>query len=191
MNRLLLLAVLTLLTLTPATAQTGHSGMSHGAAVSPAPAASRQPLARLSGRAFDRAFLSMMTVHHRAALDMSRAALARSRSAQVRAWASSIIKSQSAEIGQMQRLLSAVGGTDAAMAAEMKGMMAGMAGSVKSAANPDRAFLEGMLPHHASAVEMASLALQKSASPAVLGLARDIVRAQAQEMYEFRRALLK
>ena len=67
----------------------------------------------------------------------------------------------------------------------MRGMTAALAG----AQDADRALIEGMLPHHASAVEMALLALRRSDDPRVLALSRDIIHAQATEMYDYRRWL--
>ncbi len=48
-------------------------------------------LGALRGRAFDRAYLSMMIPHHQAAVEMARAALAVSRDATVKAWATADI----------------------------------------------------------------------------------------------------
>jgi uncharacterized protein (DUF305 family) len=147
-------------------------------------------LNRLSGKAFDRAFLSMMIAHHQAALAMSKAVLPLTRDAQVKGWAQSIVTSQQAEIGSMTALLKPLGGTDATMAAMMSPVKS-MDQTVGAAKNPTQAFMEGMMPHHASAISMASLALQKSSSPAVLKLAQNIVLAQARELYQFRSWLLK
>ncbi|MGM9320914.1 DUF305 domain-containing protein [Deinococcus aquaticus] len=173
-------------------AQTAMPGMHHGAAPGAAAAgtssqgAELSGLRKLRGRAFDRAFLSMMIPHHQMAVDMARAALPVSRDATVKAWATAVIRDQTAEIKQMNSLLGTFGGADRAMAAAMSASMSGMAGSVKTAGNPDVAFVQGMLPHHASAVEMANLALQQGQDARVLKLARDIVTAQAGEMYSYR-----
>ncbi len=143
----------------------------------------------LSGKTFDRAFLSLMIPHHQAALEMARAVRPVSKDAAVKRWASSIIASQQAEIGTMTALLRSRGGQDAKLAA-IDGMQ-GMAATVRRARDPDTAFVQGMLPHHSSAIDMANLALRKSADPAVLKLAQNIVLAQAKEMYGFRIWLLK
>ena len=66
-------------------------------------------LARLSGRSFERAFMSMMIPHHQGAIDSSRAVLERAKDAQVRAWATQIIADQTREIEQMQAQLRAYG----------------------------------------------------------------------------------
>ncbi|MGY2897139.1 DUF305 domain-containing protein [Deinococcus sp. UYEF24] len=147
-------------------------------------------LEKLSGKAFDRAFLSMMIPHHQAALDMAKAVLPVSKDTQVKSWATAIIKSQQAEITTMTALLKPLGGSDPKMAAMMDGMK-GMGVMVKSAKNPDLAFVQGMLPHHSSAIDMAKVALQRSSDPKVLSIAQDIVLAQAKEMYDFRTWLLK
>ena len=170
---------------------TNISGMTMGAMdVSKMSAMSTASLEKLSGKAFDRAFLSMMIPHHQAALDMAKAVLPVSKDAQVKTWASAIIKSQQAEITTMTALLGPLGGSDPKMAAMMDPMK-GMGQMVKSAKNPDLAFVQGMLPHHSSAIDMAKVALQRSSDPKVLSIARDIVLAQAKEMYDFRTWLLK
>ena len=74
-----------------------------------------------------------------------------------------------------------------AMARDMKGMIA----PLKTARNADVAFVRGMIPHHASALDMANLAMQKSTDDRVRKLSRDIIRAQADEMYAFKTWLAK
>ncbi|GBF04434.1 hypothetical protein DAERI_020031 [Deinococcus aerius] len=148
-------------------------------------------LEKLQGKAFDRAFLSMMIPHHQMAVDMSRAVLPLSKDTTVKTWANTIIKDQNREIAQMNTWLKTYGGSDARMANMMKSSMSGMADAVKKARNPDVAFVQGMLPHHSSAIDMAQMALEKSSDARVLKLARDIVTAQAGEMYSFRQWLIK
>ncbi len=75
---------------------------------------------------------------------------------------------------------------DARRQALMRRSMGGMAGMPGMSAHPDRAFLEMMTPHHASANEMANVALQNSQSERVLGLAQRIITAQADEMHHFK-----
>jgi uncharacterized protein (DUF305 family) len=170
-----------------------HSQMGSTPAKTSAPMAGMAMggLEKLSGKAFDRAFLSMMVPHHQAAVDMARAVLPGSKDTTVTAWATAIIKDQNREINEMNALLKTYGGQDAAMAASMMKGMAGMADMVKKAKNPDVAFVEGMIPHHASAIEMATIALQKTSNSKILPLARNIVTAQAKEMYDFRVWLMK
>ncbi len=147
-------------------------------------------LEKLSGKAFDRAFLSMMVPHHQMAVEMARAVQPLSKDATVKRWAAAIITAQQGEINQMNAWLKDLGGSDAAMANTMKSSMSGMGDAVKKAKNPDVAFVQGMVPHHVSAIDMATLALQKSGDARVLKLARDIVRAQATEVHDFRTWLM-
>lgn len=53
-----------------------------------------------------------------------------------------------------------------------------------SAAETDGAFIDAMVPHHESAIEMAQIALRKGERPEVKNLAKDIVSAQAAEVSE-------
>lgn len=148
-------------------------------------------LAKLQGKAFDRAFLSMMVPHHQMAVDMAKAALPVSKDATVKAWANAVIKDQTREITQMNTLLKSMGGVNTAMANQMKSSMSGMADMVKKSKTPDVAFVQGMLPHHASAIDMANLALQQGQDARVLSLAKTIITAQAKEMLDYRTWLKK
>jgi len=148
-------------------------------------------LGKLSGKAFDRAFLSMMIPHHQAAIDMARAVQPLSKDTTVQKWAGAIITAQESEIAQMNTLLKGYGGSDTKMASMMMGGMKGMGAKVKASKTPDQTFVQDMIGHHASAIDMAKMALQKSSNTSVLKLARDIATAQAGEMYDFQTWLLK
>ncbi|GGN47746.1 MULTISPECIES: DUF305 domain-containing protein [Deinococcus] len=144
-------------------------------------------LARLSGRSFERAFMSMMIPHHQSAIDSSRAVLERAKDEQVRAWATQIIADQTREIAEMQAQLRAYGGPNQAVMARMMQMnrMMDMPAMIRASSMPERTFLEGMLPHHAAANEKSNLALQRTQDPFVLELAKKIITAQAGEMHDF------
>ncbi|GGO33820.1 DUF305 domain-containing protein [Deinococcus humi] len=179
------IALLLTLGLTPlAHAQMTMPGMNHSTTMN-------SSLDTLKGKAFDRAFLSMMIVHHQGAVDMSKTVLNNVKDSQVKKWTADIIGVQQKEIGQMNTWLKTLGGVDKSMQTAMTGEMKGMITALKARKDSDRGLVEGMLPHHASAIDMASLALQKSSDARVLGLARDIVRTQANEMYAYRQWLIK
>jgi uncharacterized protein (DUF305 family) len=59
----------------------------------------------LSGKQFDKAFLTMMIKHHQGALTMAQAEQANGMSAEAKKLAGNIVTSQSAEIAKMQSLL--------------------------------------------------------------------------------------
>ena len=60
------------------------------------------------------------------------------------------------------------------------GMGNGMTQALRS--NIDRHFIDQMIPHHEGAIEMAELALEKSARPEILTLAEDIIDVQTREI---------
>jgi len=196
MKKILLSTLLTLAVASATLAQTKMPGMDHNLAPMPRSSASMSPnmglddLGKFSGKAFDRAFLSMMIPHHRAAIDMAKAVLPVSKDSSVQKWAKAIISAQQSEIAQMNTLLKNYGGSDPKMAAMMDPMK-GMGAKVKASKTPDQTFVQDMIGHHASAMEMGNLALQKSSNSSVLKLARGIVTAQAGEMYDFQIWLLK
>lgn len=76
------------------------------------------------------------------------------------------------------------GGAMAPLAAEWtqinQKMHTGMA--IDFTGDPDRDFLEGMIPHHRGAVEMAELVLEHGKDERVLELARAIIAAQEKEI---------
>lgn len=68
-------------------------------------------------------------------------------------------------------------------------LVAGCGGSGGSAPQvpPDQAFVQSMVPHHTSAVEMANVAQVEGQSSFVKGLARDIVSSQEREVAQMKR----
>ncbi|GGR51165.1 hypothetical protein GCM10008959_10690 [Deinococcus seoulensis] len=180
---LLTVLTATALTGTPALAQMNHS--MHGAQTSPSGAVPTG-LAQLTGKTFDRAYLSMMIAHHQGAIDMSQAVKGRLKDPQVKTWAAAVIRDQTLELTAMNGWLRTLGGIDTARRSVMAADMNGMVTALTAARNPDQAFVQGMLPHHASALDMANLALQRSSDARVLKLSRDIIKAQADEMYAFK-----
>lgn len=128
----------------------GHSG--------PATAAKASPE--------ERAFLSAMVPHHRSAVEMASAAEGRLESPQIRRIRGAITKTQTAEIGQMERIHQRLFGTPlkpddgAHMQLGLSAQEAGMdhmmgAQPIEQAAEPvDRAFIDEMVPHHRGAVMM-------------------------------------
>nr|BFD86129.1 DUF305 domain-containing protein [Streptomyces sp. Xyl84] len=85
----------------------GHSAPGHSA--SPMPGmmsdAGMSELAKLSGKAFDRAFLRMMVDHHAGAVAMARTERDKGAASAATALAESVITSQSAEIAEMRKAL--------------------------------------------------------------------------------------
>jgi uncharacterized protein (DUF305 family) len=134
----------------------------------------------------DQAFITMMVSHHEMAVDMAKVELARGKDPQTKALAARVIAAQSKEIAQMKAWYSAWYGTDVpGMPASgdmgMMGMHMDM-DALRSTNEPDRMFLTMMLPHHASAVTMASTAMTASGHAELADLQKKIVAAQSAEM---------
>lgn len=70
--------------------------------------AQMQQLEQATGAAFDRLFLQQMTEHHTGAVQMARTELSGGQNAQAKVLAQMIIDTQSAEIEQMNKLLTTV-----------------------------------------------------------------------------------
>ncbi|TSA85517.1 DUF305 domain-containing protein [Deinococcus detaillensis] len=175
---------LAMLGLAPAQKMDSMPGMTHTVQAD-------KNLSSLSGKAFDRAFLSMMIVHHQGAIDMSKAVINNVKDAQVKTWTKAVISAQQKEIKDMTSWLGSLGGVDKSWQTGMAKEMDGMLAALKTNKDSDAGFVTGMLPHHASAIEMATLALQKSSDARVTKLAREIIRTQADEMYLYRQWLIK
>lgn len=150
-----------------------------------------QMMGGMNAQNIDRNFITMMIPHHQSAIDMSRLILKTTKDPQVKTWATNIIRDQQREINEMQVLLKQFGGPAQGMGPQMNQMMGDMTGPINQASNKDRAFVEGMIPHHGMAVMMANHLLMQSKNPTMQKLGRDIITAQAQEIYEFQQYLNK
>jgi len=145
-------------------------------------------LRRLSGRAFDVAFLSQMIEHHQGAVDMTRDALPTLKNAHVQKHAQNIIADQRKEIAEMRAILRRGFKTQPTQA-QMNLMKHDMHAMMAMKSDGDRMFLQMMIPHHRGANEMSRLALVKSRNPKVRSLANRIFKAQTAEIADFQRLL--
>ena len=145
---------------------------------------------------FDQQFIDMMVPHHEGAVAMAKVAQSRAEHPEIRQLADAIVSSQDKEIQQMKSWRKAWYGSDQTpvmanmpMLPEMKSDMGNMAEDVQklqSASSFDRAFIDVMIPHHASAIEAAKIAQQKATKPEIKQLAADIVAAQEREIGQMR-----
>lgn len=123
---------------------------------------------------------------------MAKDALNKAEKLEIKTLAQAILKAQDAEIKQMQ-------GWRKQWYADVKdtgGMSMDMGPmAVKDGPEPyDIRFIDAMIPHHASAVAMATLALQKAEKPEIKTLAEAILKAQTAEieqMTQWRAAWVK
>ena len=137
-------------------------------------------------------FLQDMVPHHESAVAMAQIALQRAERPEIRQVAQSIIQDQNREIEQMKRILGdkaskpssgGMGGMD------MGGMKMDSTADIEKlrTAEPfDRAFIDAMIPHHESAIQMAKDVQGKAKSQEVKDLASAIITAQEQEIAQMR-----
>ena len=143
-------------------------------------------------------FAQMMIVHHRGALDMAQLAEGRAEDPRVLDLAGRIEAAQQPEIETMTGWLEEWGEEVPAEGMDMEGMdmggmdMGGMEMSEEdmaalesaSGAEFDRMFLEMMVEHHRSAVEMAETQIADGEYPEAVSLAEEIVQSQSAEIEE-------
>ena len=149
-------------------------------------------LEKLSGKKFDIAWMSQMIAHHKGALEMAQQCVKSCNEPDVKKAAQTIIGAQTKEIKLMTGWLKTWYGATpdktqmAMMNADMKGMMNSSMGGMGMQMPTDRSFLEGMIPHHQGAVDMAKLALTKAAKPELKKFAQQVINDQSKEINQFR-----
>lgn len=160
--------------------EANHSQMNHSAMQS-APNAAAQ--------AFDLQFLDTMIVHHEGAIEMARAAEAKTQNADLKIFAARVVADQTREINQMKQWRgqwfagrpSALNMEMAGMADSMKGMNAAKMNAA-SGASFDAEFASQMTAHHQGAVVMAREALTRAEHAEIKTLANQIIQAQEAEI---------
>lgn len=151
--------------------------------------------AELKGEAYDKAFLANMIAHHQGAVDMAKLAQTNAKHAELKSMADDIVSAQEAEIAEMTKWQSSWGypSTSAdnmqdhsamGMMDEMSGMMTALEG--KTGDEFDKAFLEQMIMHHQSAIDMAAPADTNASRQEVKTLASEIVAAQTLEIKQMK-----
>ena len=151
--------------------------------------------AELKGEAYDKAFLANMIAHHQGAVDMAKLAQTNANHAELKSMADDIVSAQESEITDMKQWQSDWGypSTSAenmqdhsamGMMDEMSGMMVALEG--KTGDDFDKAFIEQMIMHHQSAIDMAAPADTNASRQEVKTLASEIVAAQTLEIKQMK-----
>lgn len=149
------------------------------------------PLSQLQGEEFDVGFMSMMIAHHRGAVEMAEWIVERTDNPELQAAAEAVIAAQEPEIQQMTAWLRDWYGreVDSVMASMMEDEMVAMLDKMAAGEDADNAFLEVMSAHHMSAIDMAQQALIQTEQQELRALAREIIVAQAGEIYQYQQWL--
>ena len=161
-----------------------HPGMDHGRMGGEEMA--RRMLENEEGNCSDRRFIDMMVPHHEGAVEMAEVALENSGREEILDLSRDIVRTQEAEIEELKDIKQEEFGT-AEIPTGMSGgdmeMMGMMDADVLARERPfDRAFIDAMIPHHESAIDMANVVLEESENPHLRELATDIVEAQEREI---------
>ncbi len=145
-----------------------------------------------NGEYSDERFIDAMVPHHQGAVEMAQVALENAQHREIRTLARDVVRAQEAEIERLKSIKKREFGTSEVpmgMSAEEMEMM-GMSMSPKELANQDpfdKAFIDNMIPHHESAIAMASVALENTTNAEIKEIARAIVDAQQREIAQMER----
>jgi uncharacterized protein (DUF305 family) len=162
-----------------------HDEMGHGSMEMGSGEMARQMVME-NGEYSDRRFIDAMVPHHQGAVDMAEVALENAEHQEIRDLAEDIVVAQQDEIKELKAIKEQEFGTSEVpmemSAQEMEAM--GMMGPEELASQDpfDKAFIDAMIPHHRSAIEMANVAYRESDNPEIQALAETIVDAQTREI---------
>jgi uncharacterized protein (DUF305 family) len=143
-----------------------------------------------NGRYSDERFIDAMVPHHQGAVEMARVALKNAEHEEIKQLSRNIISSQQAEIEELKAIKEEEFGTSQVpmeMSPQQTQSMGMMDPQELANREPfDRAFIDAMIPHHQSAIEMARVALENSDNPKIKELAENIVSAQQKEIEQMK-----
>jgi uncharacterized protein (DUF305 family) len=144
-----------------------------------------------NGKYSDKAFIDAMVPHHQGAIAMAEVALKNAEHEEIIQLSRNIVSSQQAEIEDLKSIKQEEFGTSNVpmemSPKQMRGM--GMMMDPQQLANQkpfDEAFIDAMIPHHRSAIEMAQVALENSDNPKIKELAQNIISAQQREIEQMK-----
>jgi uncharacterized protein (DUF305 family) len=162
----------------------GMGGMNHGA-MGTATTMPGMPGMGAMGAEFDQNFIDGMVPHHQAAIDMAKVAQRKAEHPELKQLADAIVADQDGEIAQMKAWRKAWYGSDQIPAGMGGHQMGGMDVDLKQLENAkpfDKAFIDAMIPHHQSAIDMARQAQTQAKHQEIKDLAGRIIAAQQKEI---------
>jgi uncharacterized protein (DUF305 family) len=162
-----------------------HSQMDHGSMDMGSGGMAREMVME-DGKYSDKTFIDAMVPHHQGAIDMAEVALKNAEHEEIKELSRNIISTQQAEIEDLKVIKQQEFGTAKVpmeMSAEEMQMMGMTDPDALANKDPfDKAFIDAMIPHHRSAIEMAQVAYRESENPKIKELAGNIVNAQQREI---------
>lgn len=152
-------------------------------------------------KSFDAVFLEDMIPHHEGAIEMSEAVLNDLQNEEVKQLAEDIITAQKKEIELMKTWYKKWFFSDVSEKypltntmgehAHHMGVMSGDVNNLTKAENPDKEFLEQMIPHHEMAVMMTQMLLKVSTRQEMIDFAESIITVQNAEIAQMKNLLKK
>jgi uncharacterized protein (DUF305 family) len=169
----------------PETAGMDHGQMGHGSG------GIASGMLMQNGKYSDERFIDAMVPHHQGAIEMAQVALENAEHDEIKQLSKNIVSTQQAEIEELKSIKKEEFGTSQVpMEMNQEQMQSmGMTAYPQQLANRDpfdKAFIDAMIPHHQSAIEMATVAREESSIPEIKQLAEDIVSAQQREIEQMK-----
>ena len=171
---------------TQSMASMDHGGMTNMMGEENSKAMAAQMVAP-NGEYSDEYFIDAMVAHHQGAIDMANVALQNAEHPEILQLAQNIIATQQAEIDELKAIKQREFGTSEVpmeLSSEHVKMM-GMMEDPSELANQrpfDKAFIDAMIPHHSSAIEMAQVAYEETSDDEIRTLSQNIIDAQVGEI---------
>ena len=142
----------------------------------------------------DNDFAAMMKAHHMGAIEMAQMEVAKGTDAQVKQMAQKMIDEQQKEVAELNTFLTghaAHGGGDA-FHKEAMGIMNNMKMEMDHSGSIDKQFVQMMIPHHQSAIDMSRAYIKSGAHEEKLKtMANHIIASQEKEIKELQAWLNK
>jgi len=140
-----------------------------------------------NGKYSDERFIDEMVPHHQGAVEMAEVALDNAEHEEIKQLSENIVSAQESEIEELKDIKQEEFGTSEVPMQMDEGQMEGMGmmedpQSLADKKPFDKAFIDNMLPHHKSAIQMANVALEESDNPRIKDLAGNIVEGQEREI---------
>jgi len=162
-----------------------HDQMGHGSMGMGSGSMARQMVTE-NGKYSDKAFIDAMVPHHQGAVAMAEVALKNAEHEEIKELSRNIVSTQRAEIEELKAIKQQEFGTSNVPMEMSQEQMRGMGmmnpEQLAHSESFDKAFIDAMIPHHRSAIEMAQVAYRKSNNPEIKALAESIVEAQTREI---------